>query len=143
MSPVSSCSSLSCIRSTEVSILFRSSSFVFPLATVSLEIADVTRAVSDGDGTTIKLFTSFSVAMPTPSAVSSSTDDSSISGGNVFAVVGVLAQDVLASEVIDISALGLRRDSPMPDDEVDREESSAVAEDGRTISPTFSMSGNL
>lgn len=124
MSPVSSCSSLSCIRSTEVSILFRSSSFVFPLATVSLEIADVTRAVSDGDGTTIKLFTSFSVAMPTPSAVSSSTDDSSISGGNVFAVVGVLAQDVLAS---------------MPDDEVDREESSAVAEDGRTISPTFSM----
>lgn len=115
------------------------------------------RDVSVGDGTTIEFFTRFSVeitltpsslslssssssSLPSPpSIVSSSADDSSISGGNVFVVVGVLAQDVPASEVIESSALGLRRDSPMPDEEVEREESSAVADDGRTMSPTFSM----
>lgn len=42
----------------------------------------------------------------------------------MFVVVGVLAHDVPAS---------------MPDDEVDSEERSAVADDGRTMSPTFSM----
>lgn len=76
-----------------------------------------------------------------PSIVSSSADDSSVSGGNVFVVVGVLAQEPVeeASEVIESSALGLRRDSPMPEEEVEREERSAVADEGRTMSPTFSM----
>lgn len=62
-----------------------------------------------------------------------------MSGAKVFVVVGVLAHDVPASEVIESSALGLRNDSPMPDEELDREERSAVADEGRTMSPTFSM----
>lgn len=62
-----------------------------------------------------------------PPPIVSSSADSSISGANVFVAVGVLAHD----DVVPAS---------MPDDEeVEREESSAVADDGRTMSPTFSM----